>query len=207
MAGTSQWRASERLAWTDHDGPSRPPGGSHPVLNLALAGVLATVFAGMVFTDTLCPEHRAIVQALGTVALAGCVASAISLARGWAIAPALTAATAAIGVAIGYIDATHDSTRGSLIAAAFAIALAGAAWLLLQQLGLRLWQRQQARPTPAATSSEVLGSEASTVEDLASAALASEVLVPVVSHVDGPRGAGSSANAAQPAEGLRVEAR
>src|SRR4051794_9749739 len=103
-AVASQWRASEQLAWTEHDGPSRPPRGSHPALNLILAGVLATVFAGMVFTDTLCPDHRAAVQVLGTVALAGCVASAIALARGWALAPAITVGTAVIGVVIGYLD-------------------------------------------------------------------------------------------------------
>jgi len=155
------------------------------VLNLALAGVLATVFAGMVFTDTLCPEHRTIVQALGTVALAGCVASAIALARGWACAPAITAGTALIGVGIGYIDATHDSTRGSLIAISFAIALGGAAWLLLQQLGLRLWEKDQRR---RAASTVPLG-------DMVTAA--------------GPATSDpvSSAISAQPAEGHRVEAR
>jgi len=192
MSGTSQWQASEQLAWTEHDGPTRPPRGVHPLLNLTLAGVLAAVFAGMVFTDTLCPEHRALVQVLGTIALVGCVASAIALARGWAAAPAITAGTAVIGVGIGYIDATHDSTRGSIIVVCFAVALVGAAWLLLQQLGLRLWEKDEKRraalsPSLALPSDLVVGSGA--------AAASTFVDVEAIT------------SSATPAEGHRVEAR
>jgi hypothetical protein len=141
--GSTGWRSTERLAWTGHDGPTRPPPGFRPFLQGALAIVLAAVFTGMVMTDALCPDHRAWVQGLGSIALIGCVASTVALVRGWAIAPVITLGTTLIGVAIGVIDAEHDATRGWLIAASFTVALVGAAGMGFKQLRLRSWERQQ----------------------------------------------------------------
>jgi hypothetical protein len=139
------WHSTERVAWTEHDGPERPPRGGHPVLGLGVAGVLAAVFAGMVLTDDLCPEHRAWVQALGAVALVGCIAGAVALVRGWAAGPAFAIGTALCGLAIGAIDIVHNPTRGWIITAAFGAVLLGAVWMGLRQISVRQWQLEQSR--------------------------------------------------------------
>lgn len=77
--------------------------------------------------------------------LVGCVASGIALVRGWAAAPVFALGTTLIGVAVGFIDATHDATRGALVASCFAVAAIGATWLGLRQLTMQRWQRDQLR--------------------------------------------------------------
>jgi hypothetical protein len=142
MTRQAVWQDSEQVAWTEHDGPGRPPAAASRNLWLALAGVLAVVFSAMMFTDVLCPEHRAWVQALGSVALLGSATSAVALLRGWSAAPLLTLATAATGVPIGLIDAQHDPTRGRLVALAFAVCVAGSFVLWARQLMITRWSRR-----------------------------------------------------------------
>lgn len=150
MAGS--WKSGEVLAWTEGDGPGRPPQGPGKAIPFALAGVLSVVFVGILSSDSLCPDHRAWVQGLGTVGLIGTVLAVIGLVRGWAMAPLLTLTAASTGVVIGFIDAVHDPTRGRLIAAGFAVVCFGAIALALKSISLRAWDRslrQSLRPVDA----------------------------------------------------------
>ena len=142
MSRTTGWNSTEQLAWTGHDGPGRPPSATIRPLWLGLAAVLSIVFAGLILSDSLCPEHRAWVQALGAVALIGTATSVVALLRGWAAAPVITLVSASAGVAIGVIDATHDATRGRAIAVAFGITIVGAAVLYARQLVAARWARR-----------------------------------------------------------------
>ena len=139
--GRGEWHSGEVLAWTEREGPGRPPAGPRRSLSVGLAATLGVVFAGMISTDTLCPEHRAWVQALGSVAMIGVVVAAIGLFRQWAVAPFLTLVSALAGVGIGFIDAAHSPTRGQAIAIAFAAVSVGALWLALRQVPLVRWDR------------------------------------------------------------------
>lgn len=139
MAGS--WKSGEVLAWTEGDGPGRPPKGPGRAVPFALAGALSVVFVGILSSDTLCPDHRAWVQAVGTVGFTGTVLAIIGLVRGWAMAPLLTLTAASTGVAIGFIDAVHDPTRGRLIAVGFAVVCFGAVALALKSMSLRVWDR------------------------------------------------------------------
>ena len=155
MADKQAWNSTEVVAWTEHEGPGRPPAGPRRALSLGLAATLGAVFIGMMSTDTLCPEHRAWVQALGSAALVGVVLAGIGLLRQWAVAPALTVASALAGVAIGFIDAAHAPTRGHIIAVVFAAVAIGATWLALRQVPLVRWDRavrRELRPEPAVLS-------------------------------------------------------
>ncbi len=146
MAG-HEWRSTQLLAWTDHDGPGRPPHGASGSLWTATAATLGVVFSVILFTDTLCPEHRAWVQSLAALAFVGVVASIVGLLRGWASAPLLTVVSAALGSVIGLIDAVHAPLRGGFIAAGFAVAVVSSAWLALRQVPLLSWDRRLRRQT------------------------------------------------------------
>jgi hypothetical protein len=113
------------------------------LLGIGLAAVLSAVFAGMVLTDDLCPEHRLWVQVLGGLALVGCGTAAAAWLRGWSFAPLVAAGTSACGLAIGLIDVAHNATRGWIIAGVFAVTLLASVWTCLQQLSVRQWQRAQ----------------------------------------------------------------
>ncbi|MGH9178046.1 MAG: hypothetical protein ACRD0N_05775 [Acidimicrobiales bacterium] len=141
----SEWRSTQVLAWTDQEGPARPPRVASVGLWAATAATLAVVFSVIMFTDALCPEHRAWVQTLGGLAVVGVVASMVGLLRGWASAPLLTVCSAALGAAIGLIDAIHSPVRGGFIAAAFAVALVLSGWLALRQVPLLRWDRRLRR--------------------------------------------------------------
>lgn len=138
-----EWRSSETLAWSSHDGPRRPPAGTNPAAGAVLAAVLGVVFTVIVFTDQLCPEHRLWVQSLAIAALAGTVVGGISLVRGWAAGPFLTVLAATAGVAIGIIDMAHDPGRGVLVTTGFGVALLGAIWMCIQQVRCRRWERRE----------------------------------------------------------------
>src|SRR6266508_3846909 len=127
------WRSDGVVAWTDRDGPGRPPAGPGPGLTTALSAGLAILFCGILFTDMLCPEHRIWVQALGSVALFGAGVAAIGLARGWASASFLALPTTVCGMAVGLIDSVHAAERGRIIAVAFALLSLGAGWLMWRQ--------------------------------------------------------------------------
>lgn len=135
------WKEGPVLAWTDREGPGRPPAGPNRTLSLGLAAALGVVFAGMLATDALCPEHRAWVQGLATVALVGTATAAVGLVRGWSVAPLLTLGVASLGVAIGALDAVHDATRGRVLIVAFALAALAATALGARQARLARWGR------------------------------------------------------------------
>lgn len=137
-----EWHPSEPIAWTRRDGPGQPPSGPPRALFAALAAALGAVFVGMSFTDTLCPEHRAWVQGLASVAFVGAALSVVGLLRRWAFAPLLTAGVCALGMGIGLIDAIHAPQRGLALAVVFAAltlaCLAATAWVV------RLWSWDRA---------------------------------------------------------------
>lgn len=140
-----EWRSTQVLAWTDSEGPGRPASGAGAGLWGATAATLGIVFSVMMFTDALCPEHRAWVQTLAGLALLGVVTSIVGLLRGWPSAPLITAASAALGVGIGFIDAVHSPVRGGFIVAAFVVALALSGWLALRQVPMLRWDRRLRR--------------------------------------------------------------
>ena len=120
--GRGSWQAVEVLAFTERDGPGRPPGGSSLWSSGALAVVLGVTFVGLLTSDTLCPDHRLWVQALAGAAFVAQGGALVALCRGWAVAPLLTLAASSAGVSIGLLDAVHDPSRGRLVAAGFAVA-------------------------------------------------------------------------------------
>lgn len=136
------WRAGELLAYTEREGPGRPPAASPTWMIGTLVAVVGVTFAGLLSSDTLCPDHRAWVQILATVGFLSIVGALVGLVRGWAIAPVLTLFASSLGLAIGLIDAVHSPTRGRLIALGFgvAVALAGLATTRVVQLGR--WDRR-----------------------------------------------------------------
>lgn len=140
-----QWRPTEVVAWTEHEGPGRPPKGPAAWMWTATAATLGLVLSVIFFTDALCPEHRVWVQTLALLALFGSTIAIAGLVRGWATAPGLTIGVAAIGALIGVIDAAHAPLRGGAIAVGFLVALLFSAWLAVRQLPAAAWDRQLRR--------------------------------------------------------------
>jgi hypothetical protein len=136
-----KWRSTEVLAWTEREGLGRQPAGPPRLLLAGMAGTLGVVFAGMLLTDALCPEHRALVQAIGGLALVGSVVAMVGLLRQSPAAPLVAMLTAVSGVAIGFVDAVHDPARGTLIALAFGGVALGACAIAWRQLRLARWER------------------------------------------------------------------
>ena len=101
------------------------------------AVALGTVFAGMMFTDTLCPEHRSWVNVLASVAFLGVALSVVGLLRRWTLAPLLTAGVCALGMGIGLIDAIHAPQRGMVLTVIFGALTLGC--LLASAWVVRLW--------------------------------------------------------------------
>jgi len=136
-----KWRSTEVLAWTEREGPGRPPAGPSRLLSFGMAGTLGVVLTGILVTDALCPEHRALVQAIGGLAIVGTVVAMVGLLRQSPSAPLVTLATALAGVAIGVIDAVHDPGRGTFIAVGFGLVVLGACVVAWRQLSLARWER------------------------------------------------------------------
>lgn len=136
------WRSGEVLAYTEHEGPGRPPAASPTWLMGSLVGVVGVTFAGMLSSDTLCPDHRAWVQTLAGIGFLAMVGALAGLVRGWAAAPLLTLLASSLGVAIGLLDAVHDATRGRLIALGFGFAFFLAAVASTRLMRLRAWDRR-----------------------------------------------------------------
>ena len=147
-----QWRSDEVLAFTEREGPGRPPAGPSEWMTGTLAGVLGLTFVGVLSSDTLCPEHRAWVQTLAGVAFFGVVAALVALWRGWAAGPLLTLFASSAGIAIGFLDAVHSPTRGTLVAVGFA-----AATMLAGVMAWRAWRL--ARWDRVATASPALNAQ------------------------------------------------
>lgn len=145
------WRSTEVLAWTENEGPRRPPRAEATWIWTTTAATLGIVFSTILFTDTLCPEHRLWVQNLATVAFLMVVVSIVGMARGWAAAPMITVVAAGLGTVIGLIDAAHAPVRGGAIAAGFGLAVVSGGWLAVRQLPLVAWDRDLRRQlTPMA---------------------------------------------------------
>jgi hypothetical protein len=143
-----RWRSDEVLAYTTKDGPDPAPRGLPPAAFIGLAGILAVTAFGLVVNDTLCPEHRALVEVLGIVAVFGAGSAVLGLMRGWASSPALTLLGSTAGLGLGAIDLAHDPSAGRLVILAFAIATVGASYLWLRQVGMRWWDRSLRPTTP-----------------------------------------------------------
>lgn len=137
----SEWHSGEVLAFTEREGPGRPPAGPSRWMTGTLAGVLGVTFAGVFSSDTLCPDHRAWVQALAGVAFFGVVAALVALGRGWAAAPLLTLVASVPGIGIGLLDAVHSPTRGRLVAVGFAVVTVLAARMTWRTWRLARWDR------------------------------------------------------------------
>jgi hypothetical protein len=152
MEHNEAWRSGEVVAWTDHDGVRPAPRPPSRVVSLVLAAALGVVFVGMLSADTLCPEHRQWVIGLGMLGIVFTAVAVVGLVQGWAASPLITLLVSIDGVAIGLIDATHDPSRGRLIAVAFAVTSVLAAALTWRSLRLALWDRdvhRSLRPLPA----------------------------------------------------------
>jgi hypothetical protein len=102
-ATRERWNQNESVAWVGHDTPT-PPRVSRTA-RFAPAGSLGATVAGMLFTDTLCPEHRAWVMAIGSIAIVAAVAAVVALVRASWVAMPLALGSAAGGVGIGIIAA------------------------------------------------------------------------------------------------------
>lgn len=139
--GHGAWRSDEVIAWTEREGPGRPPQGVNRAATTALGLGLAAVFTAILFIDSLCPEHRAWVQAMASTALVCSIVASVGLVRRWAVAPLLALPVALCGVAIGLLDAAHAAARGRAIAAAFSVLAVGAVVLVWRQIALIKWDR------------------------------------------------------------------
>lgn len=145
------------LAWTRHDGPGQPPPGPRPAVVGVLAGALLLGAIGIFSNDTLCPEHRSWVIALGVIALVGSFATGIALLANRPLAVGLAVIPASCGLAIGVIDAQHNVNRGLAIAAVFALGLLVAVVLTMSAVRSVRWRRRVARslePVAVPTQSE-----------------------------------------------------
>ena len=145
MGRSVSWRSTERLAWTEREGPGRPPGGVRPWYLASLATILGCALGVILFSDVLCPEHRVWVQTLGTVGVAVSLAAFAALLRNSASAPVLTLAGAVAGVGIGAIDTLHAPVRGSIVLGAFVLLAILTAWPLLVEARSAAWTQQVAR--------------------------------------------------------------
>jgi hypothetical protein len=139
MGRSVSWRSTERLAWTEREGPGRPPGGVGPWYLTSLATVLGCALGVILFTDTLCPEHRAWVLALGSIGVALSIAAFVALLRNSASGPILALAGAVAGIGIGGFDALHSPLRGSFILGAFALLAIMSAWPLWVEARAAAW--------------------------------------------------------------------
>jgi hypothetical protein len=138
MAGP-EWQTTEVVAWTEHDGPAGAPAVTARWIWRSTAAALAIGFTAIGLTDVLCPEYPISVDPALAVTGAGVAIAGLGL--GWAGAPLVTIATAALGLAVGLTDAIHAPLRGGLIAAAFGLAFIAGTWLTLRQLPLIAWDK------------------------------------------------------------------
>jgi hypothetical protein len=143
--GDGGWHDDGIVAWTEGDGPGRPPGGPSPWLTSGVGVGLLAVFSAILVTDTLCPEHRAWVAGMATIAMAATVVAGVGMFRGWASAAPLSVLATGLGVGIGILDSIHSASRGSAIAAAFGVLSVGALFLLWRQVALLRWDREVRR--------------------------------------------------------------
>ena len=146
-----QWRSSEQLAWTEREGPGASPPGMGTRYLSVITVVLGLTMAVFVAGNSLCPEHRSWVRALGVFGVAATFAALAALARRSAAGPVLALVGATVGAAIGAIDSLHDPRRGALVLSGFACAGALAIVPVVRQLQSAAWARRiQRQLTPSA---------------------------------------------------------
>jgi len=153
--GSAEWGSDETLAWTKRDGMTPPPRGVSPWFLGAVATTMIGVWIGLIATDALCPDHRLWVQTLASVALVGSVAAIVGLFAGRSWAPLMALGSALVGIAIGFVDAVHDPTRGALISLAFTLVGAMLVIVLVPQLRSALWPRRAARDMHVESSKDI----------------------------------------------------
>ena len=131
---------------------------------------MLAVFIGMVSNDTLCPEHRAWVEVLGSFGLVTIVGAVIGLLRRWPLSALLALISAVIGIAIGIIDAIHAPARGNIIAASFAVLVVAAILLIVADARLLRWDRRVLAPLGHATAEPATAVQPPTTAENAPAA-------------------------------------
>lgn len=134
-----RWQQTEVLAWTENDSPGRPPRSPSRWLTGSVAATLAVTLTGIIATDALCPDHRAWVQGLASLAIVGAVVAIAQSLRDQPSAPLFAMGSAVVGIAIGLIDAAHDPGRGMLIALGFAVAGLGSSIVAFRMDQLSRW--------------------------------------------------------------------
>lgn len=147
-----RWSDAETLGWVRRDGVTPPPGGSSARLLTVVAVAMAGVWVGMIASDSLCPEHRMWVNALAWAALALSVGAVVGLVGQRAWAPLCGLTSALLGVAIGFIDMVHSTTRGAVVSLAFGVVAVAVVVAGYPRLRSALWSRRAAAelaPLPA----------------------------------------------------------
>lgn len=133
-----RWQSSEVLAWSADDGPGRPPVASRWIIG-GVAVALTATLTGILSTDALCPDHRAWVQTLASVAIFSAAVAIVQVLRAQPSAIVFALLSSVLGVAIGFIDAVHDPGRGMLISLGFAIAGVGGVVVAFRMQHLARW--------------------------------------------------------------------
>lgn len=186
----TEWRSGEVLAWSGHDGPGEPPAGPSRWITGAVAGTLAVTLTGIVASDTLCPEHRAWVQGLASLAIVSAVVAVAQVLRRQPSAAVFAMIAASLGISIGLIDTVHSPSRGRLVALGFGLAAAASAAMAVRLVRLRAWDRTLADAHRAPAHQEPVAPSAATGTHPVAEAVADDVA--------------SGTTASQPSSGIRL---
>ena len=133
------WRSGEVLAYTEREGPGRPPRGPSIVTTGSLAVATGVALIGLLSNDQLCSIHRVVVQVLASVVVCGAVIAIIGLIHGWPSAPLTTLIACSAAVVIGGIDAVHSATASRFVVVSFGAAAAAAAALAWRSRLMARW--------------------------------------------------------------------
>lgn len=139
MSHRPHWRSGEVLAFTEREGPGRPPRGPSIVTTGSLAVAMGVAVIGLLSNDQLCSMHRIVVQVLASVVVCGAVTAIIGLIQGWPSAPVTTFVASLAAVLIGGIDAMHSATASRLVVVSFGAVAAVAAALVLRSRLMARW--------------------------------------------------------------------
>ena len=133
------WRSGEVLAYTEREGPGRPPRGPSIVTTTSLAVATGVALIGLLSNDQLCSIHRVVVQVLASVVVCGAVIAIIGLIHGWPSAPLTTLIACSAAVVIGGIDAMHSTIASRFVVVSFGAAAAAAAGLAWRSRLMARW--------------------------------------------------------------------
>ena len=139
MSQGPHWRSGEVLAYTEREGPGRPPRGPSIVTTGSLAVAMGVALIGLLSNDQLCSMHRVVVQILAGVVVCGAVIAIIGLLQGWPSAPLTTLIACSAAVVIGGIDAVHSATASRFVVVSFGAAAAAAAALAWRSRLMARW--------------------------------------------------------------------